>query len=141
MKRGSTACLAAALHIPGDGSAKSAGRSIFSSLYPFSHRSLPAVPAPPRGKSRRIDDPDARYRPHVSVQSGLCLFLGSRLRRARKPSPASCFDLGECALNVNEGAFFFHDAAFHFAASASMSPMSLDLIRGVLKFKKKLCCP
>lgn len=81
VKRGNgTVCLATVLHIPGDRSAKSAGRSIFSLANPFflsfavySGSFLLA----PRGKSRRIDDPDARYRPHVSVQSGLCLFLGS----------------------------------------------------------------
>lgn len=42
MKRGPTACLAAALHIPGDGSAKSARRSIFSSLYLFFFFSPPS---------------------------------------------------------------------------------------------------
>lgn len=120
MKRGSTLCLAATLHIPGDGSAKSAGRSIFSSsclfspLFLFYAHALARVRAgdsweiAANRRSRRSMSP-----PHVSV-SGLCLFLGGWLCGARKPSPAGCFDLGECAMNVNEGATFFphHDVSF-----------------------------
>lgn len=136
MKRGSsTLCLAATLHIPGDGSAKSAGRSIFSSPWLFFSLSFvrPSMRSfararpelAPRGKSRRIDDPVTSIsHPHVFVQSGLCLFLGSRVcgARARKPSLAGCFDLGECSLNVNEVATFFRATTFHFTGARCGAP-------------------
>lgn len=55
-----------------------------------------------RGESAipTLDIPPARIR----TKRIMFIFRRRRFCGARKPSPAGCFDLGECALNVNEAA-------------------------------------
>ncbi|KYM94537.1 hypothetical protein ALC62_14980, partial [Cyphomyrmex costatus] len=73
-----------------------------------------AIRSPPRERQFNLAwaEINRRSRRSISparIRTKRIMFIFRQLvaAGARKPSPASCFDLGECALNVNEDASFF----------------------------------